>query len=104
RAASHDEIVAAAAAVAVEIARLNSARDQIFAGGRSFFDCSSRRNVIGRHRVAENAKRACAMDFLDMPRLHREVLKERRLMNVIALPIPLVNVARARWNLVPLRI
>src|SRR6266481_2951252 len=39
-----------------------------------------------------------------MTGLHREILEEWRLMNVIALLIPLVNVARARWNLVPFRI
>src|SRR5207302_1612686 len=37
-----------------------------------------------------------------MTGFHREILEERRLMDVIALLIPLVNVARARWNVVPL--
>src|SRR5437016_413815 len=43
-----------------------------------------------------------AADFRDMTGLHREILEEWRLMDVIALLIPLVNVARARWNVVPL--
>ena len=39
-----------------------------------------------------------------MPDLHRKVLKERRLVNVVALLVPLINFASARLDLVPLRI
>src|SRR5438552_7735768 len=104
RAARHHQIIPAPAAVAVEISRLNPARHQIFPGWRSFFDCSRRRNVVGRYRVAENPKRAGAADLLDMPGLHGEILEKWRLVDVIAFFIPLINVARARWNFVPLRI
>src|SRR5437870_1672803 len=37
-----------------------------------------------------------------MAGLHGEIIKERRLMDVIALFVPVINVAGARWNLVPL--
>ena len=36
-----------------------------------------------------------------MARFHREIVEERRLMDVVALLVPLVNVAAARWDLVP---
>ena len=39
-----------------------------------------------------------------MSRLHREILEKRRLVDVIALLVPLVNFARAGWNFVPLRV
>src|SRR6266446_1760146 len=39
-----------------------------------------------------------------MAGLHRKVFEERRIMNVITFLVPLVNVTRARWNFVPLRI
>src|SRR5438876_7978455 len=45
-----------------------------------------------------------AADFLDVARLHRKILEKRRLMNVIALLVPLINVASTRRNLVPLGI
>src|SRR5207249_1246152 len=102
--ARHHQIVAPPAAVTIEISRFNPARLQIFSSWRSVFDRSCRRNVIGRYRVAENAKCASASNLLNVPRLHREILKERRLVNIIALLVPLVDVATARWNVVPLRI
>src|SRR4030095_706966 len=57
-----------------------------------------------REGVAKKAKRASATNFFNVPGLHREILEERRLVNVIALLVPLVNVAGARRNVVPLRI
>ena len=38
------------------------------------------------------------------PGLHREIFEERRLVNVIALLVPLINFAGARRDFVPLRI
>src|SRR5206468_12011928 len=86
------------------ISRLNSARHQILSGGRSFLDCPCRRNVIGRYRVAKNAKRARASNLFNVPGLHRKILEKRRLVNVVALLVPLVNVAGARRVFVPFRI
>ena len=39
-----------------------------------------------------------------VPGFHREILEERRLVNVIALLVPLINLAGARRDFVPLRI
>ena len=100
----HHQIVSAPAAVAIEISGLNPARHQILSGWRSFFDRSRRGNVVRCYGVPENPKGARAADFGDMAGLHREILEKRRLMNVIALFVPLVNVAGARRNLIPLRV
>ena len=104
RAARHDEIVAAPRAVAVEVLRLDPARHQVLTGRRSWFDRARRRNVIGRHGVAEDAERPRAANVGDVPGFHREILEERRLMNVVALLVPLINFADARRDFVPLRI
>ena len=42
--------------------------------------------------------------FSIFPGFHREIFEEWRFMNVIALLIPLINVARAGRNFVPLRV
>src|SRR4030095_7599411 len=77
---------------------------QIFPGGRTLFDSSRRRNVIGRDGVAENAQRARPPDFGDVAGLHGKAFEEGRVMNVIAFLVPLINVTCARWNFVPLRV
>ena len=60
--------------------------------------------MIGRNRVAENPQRTCADDVFDLSGFHREILEEWRFMNVVALLVPLINVARAGRNFVPLRV
>src|SRR5204862_91872 len=62
------------------------------------------RNVIGRNGVSENSEGARAGNVFDLPDRHREIFEERRFMNVIALFVPLINVAGAGWNFVPFRI
>ena len=56
RAAGHHAIVAAAGAVAVEVARLDAVLHQVFAGGAVFGDRAGGRDVVGRDRVAERAE------------------------------------------------
>jgi hypothetical protein len=60
--------------------------------------------VVGRHRVAEDAERARALDLRDRAGRHREAREERRLLDVGRLRLELVNVARGRRDFVPLRI
>src|SRR4051812_10308383 len=52
RAADHHAVVAAAAAVAVEIGGLNAMLHQIFAGGAALADITGRGDVIRRHAIA----------------------------------------------------
>src|SRR4029077_8090097 len=59
---------------------------------------------IGRNGVAENSEGARVHNVFDLPDLHREIFEERRFMNVVTLLVPMINVARAGWNFVPLRI
>ena len=98
-AAGHDEIVAAPAAVAVKIRRLNPARDEVTAGRRVRLNRTGRGNVVRRNRIAENAQRTGAPDILDLSGRHREVRKKRRIVDVIALLIPFVDLAGARTEI-----
>ena len=60
--------------------------------------------MIGRDGVAKNSERPCVYDVVDLANLHREIFAERRLVNVIAFLVPLINVACAGRDFVPLRI
>ena len=104
RAAGHHPIVSAPAAITIKIFRLNSSGHQILTGRRSRLDGAGRRNMIGRYRVAENSQSARAEDILDLPHLHREILEKGRLVNVVALFVPLIDFAGARLDFVPLGI
>ncbi len=102
--ARHHAVVATAAAVGVEIDRIDPARDEVFPGGGTRLDRPGGGNVVGRDGIAENAERARAGDRHDGPGLHPEPIEERRLLDVVALRVPLVYAARAGGDLVPLRV
>ena len=59
-AAHHDFMVAAPAAIAVEIFFLDAEGEEIFAGRRVGFECAGRRDVVGGDRIAKRGKRAHA--------------------------------------------
>ena len=69
RAARHHAVVAAAGAVAVEVDRLDAVLHEELARGAGLGDRPGRRDVIGRHRVAERAQAPRADDRPDRPRL-----------------------------------
>src|SRR5262249_26819465 len=71
--ASHDSIVTATRAVAVEVLESDPMIEQIFTGGRGFLDAAGRRNVVGSDAVAENSEWASAFDFDDLAGLQIEV-------------------------------
>ena len=58
--------------------------------------------MVGRDRVAEDAHGASALDVGDRSSGHAEVLEERRLLDVGALGVPIVDLAEAGWHFVPL--
>ena len=60
--------------------------------------------MIGRYCVAKDAKRASASNLFNAPGLHRKILEKGRLVNVVALLVPLVDVAGAGRDIVPLRV
>ena len=60
--------------------------------------------MIGRDGIAENSERSRVQDVVDLADFHRKIFEERRLMNVVALLVPLINFAGARRDVVPLRI
>src|SRR5690606_41502285 len=60
RAAHHDFVIAAPRSVTVEIGLHHAMSQEPLSGGRIFHDRAGRRNVIGRHGIAEDGQRACA--------------------------------------------
>ena len=92
-AAGHDAVVAAARSVAVEIDEIDAVLDEILSGGRRLLDAARRGDMVGGHAVAKNAERARALDFGDVTGLEAEVLEERRLLDVGAFFVPLINLA-----------
>ncbi len=97
-------IVAAARAVAVEIGGLDTVRDEVSAGGRILLDAAGRRDVVGRHRIAKDAERGGVADIADRAGRHREVLEERRFLDVGAPGVPAVHVADGGGDFVPGRV
>ena len=100
RSAHHDLVVAAAAAVAVEIGHRDIVLEQIDSRRRCRLDRSRGADVVGGDRVAENAQRACAAHRGDRRRLHGEVPEERRLGDVRRL-VPRVDLTGRRRDGVP---
>ena len=103
-AAGHDAVVAAAAAVAVEVDELDAVVDQEPARRGALLDSTGRGDVVGGHRVPEDAQRTGPADLGNGACLHAELREERRLLDVGGIAVPLVHVAHARGNLVPLRV
>src|SRR5436190_17557686 len=101
RAASHHAVVAAPRAVTVEIQHIHAVVHEVFSRWGSFLDGTGGGNVVGRDAVAENAQRPGALDFANLAGLRGEILEERRLLDVRAVGVPLINIARAGWNLAP---
>ena len=66
---SHHAVVAAAAAVAVEVGRLHAVLDQVLAGGAGLADVARGRDVVGGDAVAEHRQHAGAGDRLNRSRL-----------------------------------
>ena len=60
--------------------------------------------MVGGHRIPEDAQCTSPADFRDGAGLHPELGEERRLLDVGGVAVPLVNVAHARRDFVPLRI
>src|SRR5690606_29948957 len=101
RAADHHVIVAATAAVAVEIGRLHATRLQEAARRRILLDVSGRGDVVGGDRVAEQAHHARTAYVLDRTDLHRHAVEVRRVLDVGGRLVPLERLAFRRLDLVP---
>src|SRR5690606_697907 len=100
-AADHDVVVAAAAAVAVEVRRLDAARLQEAAGGRVLLDVAGRGDVVGGDGVAEQAQHAGAVDVRDATHLHAHALEVGRVFDVGGGLVPSVQLAVRRGDGVP---
>ena len=91
RAAHHHLVVAATRAVAVELTRRDSMRDEEFPGRAVRGDRARRRDVVGRDRVAEEREHARPRDVAERRRRRRQVDEERRLLDVRRLRVPRVQ-------------
>ena len=103
-AAGHDEVIATAAAEAVEVGLRDVVFEQEAACRAGFLDRTSWADVIGGDAVAEDAERTCAFDLGDITGGHAEVSEERRMLDVGRFTVPLEDFANAAFDLVPLRI
>ena len=101
RAAHHHFVIAAARAVRVEVLRLDAAFHQILGGRARAGDVAGRRDVIGRHRVAEHGEHARSGNVAQCRRLRRHVVEVRRFLDVLALRIPVVPLAGFNLQLRP---
>eukprot|EP00760_Papus_ankaliazontas_P008090 PhM_4_TR13663/c0_g1_i1/m.70832 len=101
-AADHDLVVAAAGAVRVEILALNAALVEVAGGGRVLGDVAGGGDVVRRHRVAEVQQNSCVLNLGPGRGGDGEALEVRRLVNVRALCVPLVDRARGDLERLPL--
>ena len=99
-AADHDVVVAAPAAVAVEIALLHAVLDQIAAGRGAVLERTGRADMVGGHRVAEQQQRFGAANGTDRIMLHAEAIEERRPGDIGRLR-PVVDLAGRGRNGIP---
>ena len=104
RAARHDAVVAAPRTVAVEIGRGHAVLHEVAAGGARLGDAPGRRDVVGRHAVAQRQEHACPLDAARGRGLARHLREERRLLDVGAGGVPVVELAGAGGHGVPARI
>src|SRR5258708_6472385 len=88
-------------AVGIEIARLNTMLDQIFARGPIGLDAARRRNVISRNRVAKHRKHARASDIRNSGRLLRHSVKVWGFTNVGGISLPAVDISRRNLETLP---
>ena len=103
-AAGHHAVIAAAAAIAVEVGFADALFQQVLAGRGGLLEAASRADVIRGDAVAKDAECVGALDLVDVTWDEAEAFEERRLLDVGAVAIPLVHVAGAALDLVPLRI
>ena len=103
-AAGHDAVIASAAAIAVEVILGDSVFAEEAACWGLLLDGSSRRDMIGRNRVTEDAQRTGSGDRSDHAGFHTEVFEEGGLLDVGALGIPLIDLSGRGTDLVPLGI
>ena len=78
--------------------------NQILAGSGILLDAAGRRDVVGRHRVAENPQRPRPGNVADRSGMHRELLEERRLLDVRACCVPMIHRSDRCWDFIPCRV
>ena len=64
-------------------------------------DRPRRADVVGSHTVAHHDQDARVLNGADGLRLRRHILEKRRLLNVSALRLPVVDFLACNWQVVP---
>ena len=78
--------------------------DEVGTCGAVLLDVTRWANVVRGDAIAKDAERTCTVNLSDVTRCHAEALEERRLLDVGAVAVPLINMAGAALHAVPLRI
>ncbi len=94
-------MVAAPRAVRVEVAPLDAVLNEVLPRRAGQRDRPGRRDVVSRDGVAKQRQHPRAPDVADLRFLRREVLEERRLLNVRRVRVPGVQFALRHGDLVP---
>src|SRR5690606_36642251 len=99
--ADHHVVVAAPAAVAVEVRRLHAALLQVPAGGGVLLDRAGRAELVGGVRVPEQRQHAGTHDVVDRAHLHRHAVEVGRVLDVGRGLVPGEGLAGGRIDAVP---
>ena len=94
RAAHHHLVIAAAGAVRVEVARRDTFRDEVSAGGAVGRDRTRWRDVICRHAVAKDGEHPRRADVRRRGWFERQPVEKRRVADVGGVFIPRESLPR----------
>ena len=101
RSAHHDLVVAAAAAVAVEVGGLDAVVGEVLAGRAVELDGTGGGDVVGGDAVAEHGEDARGADVLDRRGGCGHAVEVRRLADVGGVRLPAVGVAERELEVLP---
>ena len=101
RAPHHHLVVPAPGAVGVEVLATDVAVEEVGGGGAVRGDAARRRDVVGRHGVADHHEDARARDVLELARLLGQVLEVGRVLHVGGAVVPAVAAALGGFERAP---
>ncbi len=100
-AAHHHLVVAAPAAVGVELAHRHLPLDQVFARRGGFLEAARRADVVGGHHVAQNRQNARALDVGDRARILAHTPEIGRVLDVGRGSGPVIRLATGHLDALP---
>ena len=94
-------MIAAAAAVAVEVGGGNAVRGQILSRGAVLLDGTRRGDVVRSDGVAQHGQAACGSDVFDRSGRGSHAVKVGRLADVGRVLLPAIGVAGGEFEVLP---